>query len=163
MSSIMKRKVEFVNQSEADEVFDAIHGLMHLVRARQYRVLRDSPHEITHLEGKVLGFFGRHPGAMAGDLAAHSGRDKAQIARLLAGLKERGLLQAEVDEADRRKTRLHLSDAGRELLRTTQRSLREVTQRSLQGFSAEERAQLLALLRRVRGNLDEAEAQDAAG
>lgn len=163
MSPIMGRKVEFVNQSEADDVFDAIHGLMHLVRARQYRVLRDSPHEITHLEGKVLGFFGRHPGAMAGDLAAHSGRDKAQIARLLAGLKERGLLQAEVDESDRRKTRLHLSEAGRELLRTTQRSLRQVTQRSLRGFSAEERAQLLALLHRVRTNLDEAEAEDASG
>lgn len=159
----MRRKVENVNQSATDEVFDAIHGLMHLYRARQYRVLRDSPHEITHLEGKVLGFFGRHPGAMAGDLAAHSGRDKAQIARLLSGLKERGLLQAEVDADDRRKTRLHLSDTGRELLRSTQRSLRQVAQRSMEGFDADEAAQLLSLLQRLRANLDGAEAEDAGG
>lgn len=159
----MGRKVENVNQSTADEVFDAIHGLMHLYRARQYRVLRDGPHELTHLEGKVLGFFGRHPGAMAGDLAAHSGRDKAQIARLLAGLKDRGLLRAEVDADDRRKTRLHLSDTGRELLRSTQRSLRQVAQRSMEGFGADEAAQLLALLQRLRANLDAEQAQEGGG
>lgn len=150
----MVRKVDIVNQSAADEVFDAIHTLMHLYRSRQYRVLRETPHEITHLEDKVLGFFGRHPGAMAGDLAAHSGRDKAQIARLINGLKERGLLEAQVDAADRRKIRLHLSAAGRQVQKTTQQELRQVAQRSLEGFSEAERTQLLALLRRVRGNLE---------
>jgi hypothetical protein len=35
------------------------------------------------MEGKVLGFFARHPGATQRDLAQHSGRDKAQLARLI--------------------------------------------------------------------------------
>jgi hypothetical protein len=34
------------------------------------------------MEGKVLGFFARHPGATQRDLAQHSGRDKAAVATL---------------------------------------------------------------------------------
>jgi len=153
MSSIMRHKVDNVNHAAADEVFDAIHALMHLYRGRQYRLLRESAHDITHLEDKVLGFFARHPGAMAGDLATHSGRDKAQIARLVTGLKERGLLEAQVDDTDRRKIRLHLSEAGRQLQRDNQRALSTVARQSLEGLSDAERQQLLALLQRVRANL----------
>ena len=46
-----------------DDVLEAIHQVMHQYRAQQYRVLRDGPHKVTHMESKVLGFFGRHPGA----------------------------------------------------------------------------------------------------
>lgn len=166
MSSIMPRQVDNVNRSDdrprvaadpADAVFDAIHTLMHLYRARQYRVLRDGPHEITHLESKVLGFFERHPGASAGELVAHSGRDKAQIARLVAGLRERGLLEAEVDAADRRRTSLRLSDAGRRVQQSLHDGIRAVARDSLVGLGADEQAQLLALLGRVRANLDGAD------
>ena len=149
----MRPKVDNVNHAAADEVFDAIHALMHLYRGRQYRLLRDSAPAITHLEDKVLGFFARHPGAMAGDLATHSSRDKAQIARLVTGLKERGLLEAQVDDTDRRKIRLHLSEAGRQLQRDNQRALSTVARQSLEGLSEAERQQLLALLQRVRANL----------
>lgn len=158
MSSIMRPKVDNVNHAAADEVFDAIHALMHLYRGRQYRLLRASAHEITHLEDKVLGFFARHPGAMAADLALHSGRDKAQIARLVTGLKERGLLEAQVDEADRRRIRLQLSEAGRQLQRDNQRVLSTVARESLEDLSEAERTQLLALLQRVRAKLAAAEA-----
>lgn len=154
MSSIMRHKVDKVNQQGADEVFDAIHTLMHLYRAQQYRVLRDSAHELTHLEGKVLGFFARHPGAMAGDLAAHSGRDKAQVARLMAGLKERGLLEVQPDDTDRRRQPIHLTPTGQAVHDTVQREGRHVVKRSLAGLSEAERAQLLGLLQRVRANLE---------
>src|SRR5215469_14992448 len=85
-----------------DDVLELIHTVMHQYRARQYRLLKEGPHDITHMDGKVLGFFNRHPGATQSDLAQHSGRDKAQLARLIKGLRERELLRAEADEHDRR-------------------------------------------------------------
>ena len=82
----MTKSVDNVNHlpaDVADEVVESIHAVMHLYRARQYRTLREGPSDLTHLEGKVLGFFGRHPGATQSDLVAHSARDKGQLARLI--------------------------------------------------------------------------------
>ena len=137
-----------------DDVMESIHTVMHLFRAQQYRALRGGPHELTHMDSKVLGFFARHPGATQSDLAAHSGRDKGQLARLIGGLKERGLLQAQADEEDRRTVRLSLTPQGRASQQALQRQGRRVANTAVAGLSAEERAQLVALLRRVRSNLE---------
>ncbi len=137
-----------------DDVLEAIHAVMHLFRAVQYRVLRDGPHDVTHMDGKVLGFFARHPGATQSELAAHSGRDKGQLARLVAGLKERGLLEARADDADRRSVRLQLTTDGRAVHQTLQRQRRRLSDAAVAGLSAAEHRQLAALLERVRANLD---------
>ena len=138
----------------ASAVFEAIHSIMHQYRAAQYRVLRDGPHDLTHLEGKVLGYFVRHPGATQSDLVGHSGRDKAQLARLVRGLREKGLLDAAVDEADRRSTRLHVTEQGRAIARTVQKSGAQLAQVAAAGLDEGERRQLLALLDKVRATLD---------
>lgn len=134
-------------------MLEQVHQLMHRYRSRQYQVLRDGPHAITHMESKVLGFFGRHPGGTQSELAAHSGRDKAQLARLIKGLRERGLLDAEEDAQDRRQVRLRPSPAGLEVLNLLQRQARHLGQRALAGLSPAEQAQLAGLLRRVHANL----------
>src|SRR4030095_1931956 len=126
-----------------------IHAVMHQYRSQQYRALRDVALDITHMDGKVLGFFDRHPGSTQSDLALHSGRDKAQLARLIKGLRDRSLLAAEVDEADRRNVRLSLTAEGRAIQRTLQRQARRLSAQAVAGLSEQERAQLGALLRRV--------------
>ncbi|MBB3222952.1 MarR family winged helix-turn-helix transcriptional regulator [Pseudoduganella umbonata] len=135
-------------------VFDAIHDIMHLYRAQQYRALRDGPHDITHMEAKVLGYFARHPGATQSDLTAFSGRDKAQLARLVRGLRDRGLLDATVDEADRRSTRLHVTEQGRSIARNVQKSGEQLAQVAAAGLDEAERRELLALLEKVRASFD---------
>jgi len=135
-------------------VLEQVHQLMHRYRARQYQVLRDGPHDITHMESKVLGFFGRHPGGTQSELAAHSGRDKAQLARLIKGLRERGLLEGEEDAQDRRQVRLRPSPAGAKVLELLQQQAQHLGQHALAGLDASEQAQLSALLRRVHANLD---------
>jgi len=139
-----------------DDVLEAIHQVMHAFRARQYRVLRDSPQGdgLTHLEGKLLGFFARHPGATQSELAAHSGKDKGQLARLIGGLRERGLLEATVDEGDRRALRLQLSAEGAAAHQALQKQSRKVAAAAMADLSAQEREQLLALLGRVKARLD---------
>ena len=108
----MRNKVDIVNRSAEladDDVLELVHAVMHDYRSLQYRALRDGPHDITHMDSKVLAFFGRHPGATQSDLAQHSGRDKAQLARLIKGLREQGLLDGVADAADRRNLRLTLT------------------------------------------------------
>jgi DNA-binding MarR family transcriptional regulator len=136
-----------------DDLMELVHRVMHQYRSEQYQALRGGPSDITHMETKVLGYVGRHPGATQSDLARDSGRDKAQLARLIKGLRERGLLQAEPDPADRRHVRLALTEDGRGLLGLLQQHTRRVASRAVGGLDAAERAQLVALLRRVSANL----------
>ena len=156
MSPIMRKQIDIVNQlprkSEAD-VLELVHTVMHSYRSQQYRFLRDGPHDITHMDGKVLGFFGRHPGATQKDLVQHSGRDKAQLARLIKGLRDRGLLASEVDEADRRNVRLSLTADGQSVQRALQQQARKLSARAVAGLSAAEQQQLRVLLQRVGSNL----------
>jgi len=160
----MRDTVDNVNHPSAagkagsDDVLELIHSVVHRYRSLQYQVLRDGPHGVTHMDSKVLGFFSRHPGATQSELAQHSGRDKAQLARLVAGLRERGLLAAEADANDRRSVRLSLTADGQAVQRTLQQQGKRLTAQAVAGLNAAERAQLQALLQRVQGNL-EADAQ----
>jgi DNA-binding MarR family transcriptional regulator len=159
MSPNLPKQVDLVNQSAdkpAEAVFDAIHHVMHQYRAMQLRGLRDTSHELTHMEFKVLGFFARHPGASQTELVAHSGRDKAQVARLIKGLRDQQLLDAQPDETDRRTTRLRLSPQGKTVIDSLEGMGAQVSSLAVQGMGAAECAQLLALLMRIKANLDTA-------
>ena len=155
----MRKSNDFVNHSpparssQGSEVLDLVHRVMHQVRSQQYQVLRDGPADITHMESKVLGFVGRHPGATQSEMAQHSGRDKAQLARLIKGLRERGLLAGQADAADRRSVTLSLTTDGQAVLRSLQQQGRRLNKQATAGLSAAEAKQLVALLQRVRGNL----------
>ena len=153
----MRKSIDNVNhkgEATDDDVLELVHTLMHQYRSQQYRALRDGPHAITHMDSKVLGFFGRRPGATQSDLAQHSGRDKAQLARLIKGLRDRGLLAAEADPIDRRNLRLTLTADGVGVQRALQLQARRLGARAVAGLGAAEREQLRALLKRVSANLD---------
>lgn len=137
-----------------EDVLELIHDIMHKYRAQQYRALRDGAYEITHMDSKVLNFFGRHPRATQSDLAQHSGRDKAQLARLIKSLRDRGLLRAETDTNDRRNVHLSLTPEGAALQDALKKSARQITAKAVGGLDSGERQQLRELLQRVRANLD---------
>lgn len=140
---------------KADAVVEALHEVMHRLRHQQHAALRQAGQDLTPLEGRALGFFARHAGATAADLAGHSSRDKGQLTRLLAGLKGRGLLDVVADPDDRRVQRLHLSPAGRAELDALQRLRQRLAERAVASLSPADRQQLLALLQRVSQGLAE--------
>lgn len=153
----MQKTNDNVNHSlknKEDGVLDLVHTVMHQYRSLQYQALRDSPHDITHMEGKVLGFFGHYPGSTQSDLARHSGRDKAQLARLIKGLRERGLLDAIADEADKRNVRLNLTQDGQNVLGVLRQQGRHLNGKAVAGLDQAEQLQLQQLLLRVKANLD---------
>ncbi|MQR01841.1 MarR family winged helix-turn-helix transcriptional regulator [Glaciimonas soli] len=153
----MRKSNDKVNHSEKkseDGVLDLIHTIMHQYRSQQFQVLRDGAHDITQMEYKVLSYFGHHPGATQSDLSRHSGRDKAQLARLIKGLRDRGLLTGEADETDRRNTRLSLSETGLLTQRTLQQQAKRLNAKAVQDMKADEQRELMTLLQRLKSNLD---------
>lgn len=137
----------------AEEIFESIHSLMHLYRAQQYRALRDGPSDLTHMENKVLVFFSRHPGATLSDLVQQSGRDKAQVARLIKGLRDKGLLEGEADINDRRNVRLRLTEAAQAVHLVLDEQTRYLNALAVKGLSEGESHTLIELIERVRANL----------
>ncbi|SPB18186.1 MarR family transcriptional regulator [Caballeronia novacaledonica] len=136
-----------------EDVLDLLHTVMHEYRSLQYRFLRDGPFEITHMDGRVLGFFAANPGATQKELAKHSGRDQAQLARLIKRLREEGLLSANADASDRRNVRLSLTERGQEIESALRQQAKRLSKKAVSGLSADELQQLGALLSTVRDNL----------
>ena len=149
----MRQSVDNVNHSEGD-VLDLVHRVMHVYRSKQFHALRDGPHSITHMQAWVMSFFARRPGATQSDLAAHSGRDKAQLTRLVGELEALGLLTGAADPGDRRQRRLSLTAAGQTVQRSLAQQAARLNKAAAAGLNAGERQQLLGLLQRVKDNLD---------
>jgi len=141
------------NSSADNEILELMHSITHLYRSQQYRSLRGGAHELGPMEFRVVSFIARHPGATQSDLVAHSGRDKGQLARLLRGLRDAGLVLAEPDPVDRRSTRLDLSPAGQVLFDEVHAQGERLARQAMAGLAAQERATLQSLLQRVQENL----------
>ena len=145
-------------RSSTPDVFEAMHDLLHAYRAHMVRAMASVHPELTMNEVRALMFIGRHPGATQKELVRHSGHDKAQIARLLSLLEEKGWLQRAPSAEDKRSRCLSLSAEGQALVDALRASRQKLTRELLQGCDAATLEQLMALLARVRSNLDALEA-----
>lgn len=137
----------------AEHIFEHLHVLMHQYRNLQYQTLKESNTALSHQEHKALGFFQRHPGATLSDLVAHSGRDKAQLTRLLKGLRDKALLLGKVSTDDKRSTHLFLTEKGQAVVARVLVHIQAVNMRAINGLSATELAQLANLLASLQRNL----------
>jgi DNA-binding MarR family transcriptional regulator len=137
----------------SEDIFESIAGLNHQIRTRHKQVIRHSGYPLVGMEFKALMYIARTPGATQKDLVQRSGRDKAQIARIMAGLKNQGLIEATPDENDRRSSRLSLTAEGEKLYGVFRELNREIATEAVTGLSAAECRTLLALLDRMNGNL----------
>lgn len=144
-----------------DDLLEAMHELMHLARSLQRRQMPDDG--LHPMEGRALGYFVRHPGHTQSDLVAHSGRDKGQVARLIAALRDKGLLSAEPDAQDRRVTRLHPTAAALALHASVMAGRRQVAALAAQGLAARDQQELRRLLAHMRANLQNALLSDVQG
>jgi len=133
------------------DALDAMHDLMHAYRHRMRTALQT---ELTPNEMRALLFVGRHPMRTQKDLVEHSGTDKAQIARMLGTLEEKGWLERVPHPQDARSRCLLLSPAGQAVFERMRERRLGITAQMLQGFSDEEQSVLEGLLARMRANLE---------
>ena len=133
-----------------------MHDLVHIYRAHMVRTLAAVEPGLTLNEVRALMFVGRHPGASQKELVAHSGADKAQVARMLGLLQDKGWLQSQPNADDKRSRCLRLSPQGVALHEALRQTRRGVAAQLLQGCDSATQARLLELLAQVRSHVEAA-------
>ncbi|MEC5385041.1 MarR family transcriptional regulator [Uliginosibacterium sp. H3] len=133
-----------------EDVIDQLHALMHLFKDRMRQALNVDGGGLGPTEARALRFFSHHPGSTQQDLVAHSGRDKAQITRIVQQLMERELLAREPDPNDGRRFNLQLTKKGLALQEAMHTQRKKLAADMLRDLSKDERQQLGGLLERMR-------------
>ena len=130
----------------AADVFEVLHDLMHLFRARLLQSLEQLQPGLTFNEFRILMHTGRHPGITQKDLVEQSHTDKAQMTRTLAQLQDKGWLERSASETDKRVRCLQLSHDGQRLFERLQHLREAIASDLLSAFPAEQQACLMPLL-----------------
>ena len=135
--------------SANEDLMEQLHAVMFAFRSEMRRAVQESGHSLNGMEVRALLWIAAHAGATARELALHSGRDKAQLTRVIQQLEAAGLLSRAADADDRRVQRLALTAAGEALVASLRRERQAVAARMLGKLSAADRAQLSELLARL--------------
>ncbi len=114
--------------------------------ARAYRSLFG----LRVAEWRVIAILGQSSGLGSQAIARRAELDKITVSRAVAALLARGLVAVEAHPDDGRAHRLELTTAGAELYRAVVPAARALEARAIGCLSLAERAQLSALLSRVR-------------
>lgn len=136
--------------------FDASLGyqVRELNRAIQRNLqARIQPHGATLGAWYFLRVLWEGDGLTQRELAARTGMQEPTAVIALRGMEAAGWIRREPSEQDRRKVAIHLTPSGRALREKLLPEAHAVLEEAMADFSAEDRATLLALLRRARTNL----------
>ena len=135
-----------MSSSIAAEVFEVLHDLLHLFRARLLESLEAVQPGLTFNEFRILMHTGRHPGITQKELVEHSHTDKAQMARTLAQLQDKGWLERSASEADKRVRCLQLSARGQQLFDQLRHRREQIATELLSDFPEAQQGLLHELL-----------------
>ena len=129
-----------------------VNYLARLFAKALYR--RIGPHGVTRGQFPVLLVLWEQDGWTQTQLAERLAVEQPTMANTLKRMERDGLIERVPDPEDRRQARVHLTPRGRELEEVLTVSARETNAVALEGLSAEERAQLMSLARRMIVNLE---------
>ena len=139
-----------MSSSIAADVFELLHDLLHLFRARLLESLEAVQPGLTFNEFRILMHTGRHPGITQKELVEHSHTDKAQMARTLAQLQDKGWLERSASEADKRVRCLQLSARGQQLFDQLRHRREQIATELLSDFPEAQQGLLHGLLLQAR-------------
>jgi len=99
----------------------------------------------------LMAVVAKRPGITQQELASLARVDPSSMVALLDELEARGLAERRVDPEDRRRRAVHLTDKGREAVRSLEREARKAAKDFLSPLSREEQDKLNELLRKLAG------------
>jgi MarR family transcriptional regulator, transcriptional regulator for hemolysin len=137
-----------------------LHDIARLMRKRYEQRARSLG--VTRAQWQVLAHLQRHEGINQSGLAELLELEPITLARLVDRMEQAGLVERRLDPADRRARRLYLTARAAPLLEQSRQVGDAVRAEAFAGLAEEERARLLELLLRVRGNLSERRGDEAA-
>jgi DNA-binding MarR family transcriptional regulator len=126
----------------------------YMLRRAQLAVYQDffrtfAPIGIRPAQLAVLAILERNPGLKQTEIAAALGIKRTNFVGLVNSLEERGLIERRAGNHDRRSSAIHLTEAGKVLVRRLRRMVERHERRITAGFDDGERRQLLAMLQRL--------------
>lgn len=113
-------------------------------------------------EWRVIAVLGRYPGLSANAVAGRTAMDKVAVSRTVARLLERGLLQRDTHDDDRRRSVLELSRDGYRIYDEVVPVALEYERRLLAPLDADEQAQLDRLLRKLNEGVSQLDVEPDA-
>jgi len=135
-----------------DDLGAIFSRLLAVIAEREAPIL--AGHGLTMWEYVILVPLVGRPGMSQKELARRSRRDPTRLIGHLDVLEDRALITREVDETDRRRRAVRLTDRGDEVIRATRREIRAMESELLEGLSAGDQAvlrrSLAATLRSLR-------------
>ena len=131
------------------ELFDCLHDFLHLFRTKVRAQVELSYPDLTLNEMRVLMHTGRSTEITQKQLIERSHTDKAQMARILAGLEDRGWLERTINPSDRRARCLRLTAEGTEIFSRLRGLQLQIADQLLSGFPQALQEQLQEQFRRM--------------
>jgi len=111
-------------------------------------------YDLTVSEWRAMAVLGNEQPLSAGEIVKKSSIDKVKVSRAISGLTKAGYLERRVDEDDRRKVALQLTQAGQNLFEELVKKVQELEDQLLDGFSDAEKDTLSQFMTRVRKNAE---------
>jgi DNA-binding MarR family transcriptional regulator len=120
-------------------------------KSRRQFIAALEPHGFHPREFGLMMVLMKRPGITQHELASVARVDPSSMVALLDELEARGVAERRVDPIDRRRRAVLLTDEGRRQVQVLKREARKVLDEFLAPLSAEERATLHQLLRKLSG------------
>lgn len=141
-----------MTKANSDEsIMIILHQLMHLSEYQAMRGLEQM--DLKPGQAGILFWLGREGELSQRRLAEKLGITPPSVTTALRKLEAKGLIGKEGDPADQRIQRIHLTEAGKEMLGELKRIVGEMEQVIFRGISQEEKLLLRRLLLDMRENL----------
>ncbi|MHB0775628.1 MarR family winged helix-turn-helix transcriptional regulator [Halomonas sp. WWR20] len=121
------------------------------------RAVRQHDLKLNGMHVRLLQMIHAHPGCTANRLVTITGRDKAQITRVIQELESMGLIARTPHPDDRRSHLLALSNDGESLMTRIGKAEDEVERALLKGISRQDQATFIEIGNRMLTNLQDSD------
>lgn len=105
--------------------------------------------QVTPIQWGILTIVAETPGIGHVEIADELGLDRSNVANVVDRLTRRGLLKQTTSKIDRRKKSIHITPAGRKLMRSFEPKAQRAQRKLLEMLSADERHTFMTLLQRL--------------
>lgn len=151
-----KKDIRCIPRHIAENDGAVLHWKLRNISHSRMHVVTDmlSEYGLHYTHPRILGSICHNDGATQKALADEMNTSPAAMSATLKRLSRAGLIEKRQDESDFRSNQIKLTEKGRKIHDDTFDKTLSIDRRMLDGFSADETAQLFAYLDRIQNNID---------